>query len=502
MISNSSLHRISLKREPRLDTKLTAFAYQIEAFRAIRGLEYGAIFHEQGLGKTKIALDLALYWLETKVVDTVLFIVKKSLINNWLREFAIHTYIKPKVLTENRSSNFYVLNTPSRVLLTHYEVIKSEQKRIRLFLKSRNVGVILDESTKIKNPASELTKIFHELSGLFKKRIIMTGTPVANRPYDIWSQIWFIDHGKSLGDNFSNFKSSLGLSNELAFKQDARIDFETQLESLFKKISSFTVRENKNNDFISLPDKITRNLTVQWELHQHELYKQIQNNLRAIVVRNGIPTEDNSEDILKRMLRLVQIASNPKLVDDSYIAVPGKLPVLFDLVEGITNCGEKTIVWTSFIENADWLAHELKSFGVCKVHGKLSIEERNRQIDKFLSDADRRVFIATPGSAKEGLTLTVANHAIFYDRSFSLDDYLQAQDRIHRISQKKTCYVTNLIMEDSIDEWIDVLLYSKQLAAQLAQGDISLDYFKSQISYDFGRMIKEILKIKNRKKRD
>ena len=96
----------------------------------------------------------------------------------------------------------------------------------------------------------------------------------------------------------------------------------------------------------------------------------------------------------------------------------------------------------------------------------------------FLHKDNINILIATPASAKEGLTLTVANHAIFYDRSFSLDDYLQAQDRIHRISQKKTCYVYNLIMKDSVDEWVDLLLQSKHLSAQLAQGDITIEYYK------------------------
>ena len=52
-----------------------------------------------------------------------------------------------------------------------------------------------------------------------------------------------------------------------------------------------------------------------------------------------------------------------------------------------------------------------------------------------------------PQSSKEGLTLTVANHCIFYDRTLSLDDYLQAQDRIHRISQNKECFIYNLIIK-------------------------------------------------------
>ena len=76
-----------------------------------------------------------------------------------------------------------------------------------------------------------------------------------------------------------------------------------------------------------------------------------------------------------------------------------------------------------------------------------TIEDRNAAIRMFKTDPDTKVLVATPGAAKEGLTLTVANHAIFYDRSFSLDDYLQAQDRIHRISQDQPCYIWNLICE-------------------------------------------------------
>ena len=87
----------------------------------------------------------------------------------------------------------------------------------------------------------------------------------------------------------------------------------------------------------------------------------------------------------------------------------------------------------------------------------------------------------------------MANHVIFYDRGFSLDDYLQAQDRIHRISQKKTCYIHNIIINKSIDEWVDVLLKSKQNAAFLAQGDISLSEYKKVADYSFGDLINAIL---------
>jgi len=197
---------IYLKKEPRLEAKQEAFSFQVEAFLAVRDLPYAAVFHEQGLGKSKIAVDLMHYWLSTKQADTILFVVKKGLLHNWEREFALHSYVKPRLLTQERSSNFYVFNSPARVMLAHYEILKTELDRLLVFLKTRDVAVVLDESTKIKNPDSSLTQAAFKLAPLFKKRLIMTGTPVANRPYDIWAQIWFLDQGKSLGDDFAEFK--------------------------------------------------------------------------------------------------------------------------------------------------------------------------------------------------------------------------------------------------------------------------------------------------------
>ena len=491
------MQRITLRKEPRLEARHEAFAYQTEAVKAIRDREYAAVFHEQGLGKTKIAIDLMLYWLEKKLVDTVLFVVKKNLLQNWQNELAMHTFIRPKVLSQNRRANFYAFNSPARVMLTHFEVLKSERERMKLFLKTRTVAVILDESARIKNPEAALTRALFELGPGFARRVIMTGTPIANRPQDIWSQICFLDQGASLGTDFSAFKRKVALSNDLRGDREGQQIFEEHLEHTYAMISAFSVRENKRSGVINLPQKVFQSIAANWEPHQFDLYCQIRDDLRAIVIREGLPTEDRAENILKRLLRLVQIASNPRLIDANYAAEPGKLAPLLDLVGSVHDKNQKCIVWTSFTDNVDWLARELRPYGARRVHGKLPIDARNRAIEAFLADPDTEVLIATPGAAKEGLTLTVANHVIFYDRSFSLDDYVQAQDRIHRISQEKTCYVHNLIMEESVDEWVDVLLHSKEIAAQLGQGDISLEYYKSQMSYDFGDILRHVLNLED-----
>lgn len=487
------MSKILLKHEPVLTSKLQSFPYQHDAVMALRDLEYGAIFHEQGLGKTKIAIDLLLYWLQHKLVDTVILVVKKALVQNWLDELSVHCYIKPRVLSANRNENFYVFNSPVRLIIANYETIKSEKERVKLFTNTRDVGVILDESAKIKTPDSEVTQTFFELTPYFKRRVIMTGTPAANRPYDIWAQVYFLDQGKSLGTNFAEFKRETNLDNDLYDDVSRQIDLEQRLSGIFCRLSAFAVRETKKSGVIELPDKVIESVPCYWESRQSEIYHQLKNELRLVILKNGKPVEDISESTLKLLLRLVQVASNPRLIDDGYAVPPGKLNALRELLGSIASNGEKTVVWTSFNENAIWLAKELVEYSPCTVYGKLPIKNRNEHIKRFKTDPTARVLIATPGSAKEGLTLTVANNAIFYDRGFSLDDYLQAQDRIHRISQQKTCHVYNLIMQDSIDEWIDVLLAAKHAAAQLVQNDIDLEEYRGIMSYEFGRILREIL---------
>lgn len=471
-----------------------AFPYQYEAFEAIKDLPYSAIFHEQGLGKTKIAIDLLLYWLEKKDIDTVIVVTKKQLVQNWYNEFHTHTHLTPKVLSSNKKDNYIVLNSPSRVLLANFELFSTEQERLTLFLKSRNTAVIVDESTKIKNPESKLTQSFFSLAPLFKIRTIMTGTPVANRPYDIWAQIYFLDFGMSLGCDFNAFKQCADLSNDLADNKYKRDLFESSVAGVFDKIKAFTVRETKNSGIITLPAKKYISVWCDFEERQHEMYETVRNELQILIQKGDTTILDESEASLKRLLRLVQITSNPRLIDDYYVNFSGKEKALDNLLKDIISRGEKVIVWSSFIDNIDYFYKKYKEYRPTKIHGKMNIEDRNRSVDLF-KRGESNVLFATPQSAKEGLTLTIANNVIFYDRGFNLDDYLQAQDRIHRISQTKDCNIYNLMIKDSIDKWIDVLLQAKQNAAFLAQGDYKLSKYQENMDYSFGDLVKDILNI-------
>ena len=104
------------------------------------------------------------------------------------------------------------------------------------YLQLRDVAVIVDESAKLKNPDAKLTKTFFKLAPLFKRRIIMTGTPIPNRPQDIWSQIFFLDQGESLGPDYREFCEMVNLDNKLSRDQEKQNEFECSLVEIFPKI--------------------------------------------------------------------------------------------------------------------------------------------------------------------------------------------------------------------------------------------------------------------------
>jgi len=371
---------LQVKYAPPLELKADAYPHQEAALKAVKDLEYAALFHEQGLGKTKIALDLSIEWLLHDQVDSILIVTKKGLIVNWTEEIDRHTYFKPAIISGDNNASFYAFNRPARIYLTNYETIASRKGKLDLFLRTRRVAGILDEAHKIKNPDTQVAKALFTLGPKFVRRIIMTGTPVANRPYDIWAPIFFLDQGSALGSNFGDFKKRLDITNNLYKDKKAAMNFEKEASCVYEKIAAFSVRATKENTELDLPDKKIHNMAIDLEASQRDLYNKYKNMAAAEVFCDGKMITDNAEEILKRLLRLVQVASNPLLVDDAWKALPGKLPCLVKIIkENITN-DSKTIIWSSFTQTVDYLHKYLGSFGSVKVHGKMSIVDRNRSI--------------------------------------------------------------------------------------------------------------------------
>ena len=171
--------------------------------------------------------------------------------------------------------------------------------------------------------------------------------------------------------------------------------------------------------------------------------------------------------------QVVLDAAVAAFIDHGYDATPAKFAALDELLSTYFNANawQKVIVWTSFVQNIAELQHRYAALKPVVIFGEVSGPERDKAVDSFLNEPSVRLMIANPAAAREGLTLTSANVVVYLDRTFNLVDFLQSQDRIHRISQERPCEIVLLIAEHTIDEFVDFSLGQKHRLARFAQSD-------------------------------
>ena len=459
-----------MKRMPSFtfEARLRPNPHQVEAVSFLSERDYAALFDEQGLGKTKIIIDTICQGIATEVIQGALIVCRKSLLGTWEDEVAKHSYLKSIQLRGGPHARGIHFMWFAHFYLVNYEMLVSEKERIRDLLQTRAMAIVLDESQRIKNPKSKATEAVHELRAFSRRRYIVTGTPVANTPYDIWAQVYFLDGGAALGETLQEFIERFAVDKQ-PHKQ--RVVGESGLRRLRKALSPFSIRRLKD-DVLELPEKRYETVVVDLEPSQRRRYDELREQLRlSLVAMDGKTVEDDASNILKRLLRLIQISSNPRLIDASYTAMPAKVQVIRDLVAKILNVQEKVVIWTSFIGNIRMLRKLFHDAGAAMLFGEVPISERDAIVRRFQVSQELRVIVANPAAAKEGLTLTAANHAVYMDRTFNLADYLQSQDRIHRISQERPAYVYKIVGRNTVDEYIEDVVYRKQMVAQFVCGD-------------------------------
>jgi SWI/SNF-related matrix-associated actin-dependent regulator 1 of chromatin subfamily A len=449
-------------------SKTIPLSHQIEAIKYIEDRTTVSLFDEQGLGKTKMVIEALCNNLQKGIIDGVLVICKKHLIYTWTDEIKTHSYLKYIVLRGGENEKGLKFMSYASFYIINYESVIGELERLKMFLKIRKMAIVLDESHKIKNPNAKTTKAILSIKDNALKKIIITGSPVANKPLDLWSQFYFLDNGLLLGYKYSEFEKKYSID----LKGTDPATQQTIFTNLRNVVLANSIRRLKEN-VLELPEKKYYDVSVELYGKQKQLYNKLKSELLIEITNtDGNIITDNSEEYLKKLLRLAQIASNPFLIDKAYNEVPAKFDVLDSLINDILSRGEKLIVWSCFVDNIRILYKKYKDLGSLLIYGGIPIEKRNEIVKQFRFNDSYKILVANPSAAKEGLTLTSANNAIYLDRNFNLVDYLQSQDRIHRISQTKECNIYKLIAKDTIDEYIDELLYKKNKIAGFIQGDI------------------------------
>jgi len=441
----------------------SALPHQEEGTRFLRERHAAALFDEQGLGKTRQLIDAISQDVRDRAIKGALIVCPNTVKSTWAEEIERFSNLPYAVFGSGKSARrtafrslravFYVIN---------YEAIAAELASLRALLRFKPMALVLDESHRIKTPTARVTRVTHALRTEAAKRYIMTGTPVANKPEDLWAQYFFLDDGDTLGATFEAFRS----------KYCTTAGGYTRVDDLRDRLSSLSLRREKEGT-VELPSKTLIRVPVRLTGEQLRMYEDMRNNL-ALWIRSlsGEEIVARAENILTRLVRLAEIASNPALIDSAYLETPAKFVALDQLMASyLQDASEKAIIWTSFVGNIPLLMRRFSKFEPVCIYGEMDSKSRNSAIRKFQRDPNTRLLIANPAAAREGLTLTKARIAIYLDRTFNLVDFLQSQDRIHRLSQNRPCEIVLLTGEETVDEFIDFSLDQKHRLARYTQND-------------------------------
>jgi SNF2 family DNA or RNA helicase len=243
-------------------------------------------------------------------------------------------------------------------------------------------------------------------------------------------------------------------------------------------IEPWSLRKEKA-DCLDLPEKIYQTRYVEMTAHQREIYKTMKKSMIAQIqvkideVKGDAHKTLNvkAKMMLEAYLRLQQIAGGflPELdKDGKTIAVhpiPGANPKINELAEFMDENPHPVVIMCRFRSELAAIAKILeKTRKVVQFHGSMDEDEKKESERAFMAgEAD--VFLSSLQAGSYGLTLTAASTMIYYSMGFSLEEFLQSQDRIHRIGQTRGCEYISIAAVNSIDQdVVDAITQKKSVA--------------------------------------
>ena len=318
--------------------------------------------------------------------------------------------------------------------------------------------------THFMSEAAEFDKIIV----LDKGKIALTGTPVENRLLEYWSIFDFTN--KSYLYSSKKFKQRF--INPIEKEKDDDV-----LNNFKQLTSPFILRRLKNDSKIitDLPDKNISDIYCNLTGEQAALYqKTLESEMDEISYELGI---NRKGLIFKLMNSLKQICNHPSqfMKNKSYkIQDSGKMEVLIEILENIEEMGEKTLIFTQYVQMGKIMKKILeKKFKkeILFLHGSLTREKRDKMINEFQNDPSKKIFILSLKVGGIGLNLTAAQNVIHYDLWWNPAVENQATDRAYRIGQKENVMVYRLITSGTFEEQINELIKEKEELAELAIGN-------------------------------
>ncbi len=440
----------------------------------LREYKFGGILaDDMGLGKTvQVLTYLQSLQEQAQAESAALLVVPKSLIANWQRESEKFTPSLKflEYMGNFRNKDVSIFNDYDVVITTYGTMLRD----IEILHKYKFHHVILDESQAIKNPLAKSAKAARLLNA--EHRIVMTGTPVENNTFELWSQFAFLNPG--LLGSMDYFKSQFANPIESAGDEKAA-------ELLRKLVYPFILRRTKEQVALELPPRTERIVYTDMDTAQKKLYTQTRERYRAELM-GLIETEGMNNarfKVLEGLLRLRQIAIHPALVDKQYKGEAPKFEILLETLETLQAENHKALIFSQFVETLKLVKKELDARNINYVYLDGQTPNRQSRVDLFQNDPSIPFFLISLKAGGVGLNLTAADYVIHLDPWWNPAVEMQASDRAHRIGQTRPVFIYKIIARGTVEEKILELQEKKRA---LVKNIISTEasFFKSLTQED------------------
>lgn len=415
---------------------------------------------EQGTGKSWVICNLLAWlthWLSPGNRHHCLIVCPKSVLGTWRDQLAEHAGI---ACFEHVPAAEISRSVPVLPILINYErLLSTDCKDIAW------QTIVFDEIHRLKNFTGQTHRIARKMSERAERVYGLSGTPAPNSIMDWLGVLSIIDPNLLPVRTKKDFESRYTIKERLPDTNVWLVKGYRNVEELYGYVAQVTSRFTKA-ECLDLPPKTITPRYVVLEGEQKRVYNDLKKDAVARLVSLKAQGTLSVKNCLSEALRLLQVVGGFVPDDDGQmhcLPEPAKLDALAEVVEDIGN--RPLVVWCAFREEVLFLKDFLEALTKDRavlLHGEMSSAAREESIRSF-KDKQARFFIGTSAAGGTGINgLQVAATVVYYSRNWSLTDWLQSMDRLHRLGQTEPVSVIPLIAQGTIDQRVQEALTKKQ----------------------------------------
>ncbi len=441
--------------------------YQKQGVYLLSKREHVLLADEMGLGKT---IQTIAYFNILPKNTSILIIVPAFLKINWFREIMRWDTVGRDVQIITSSTGPI---EPGKTYIINYDILKKHEIDLkRIFWDI----VVYDEAHVCKNPKAQRTQIAMTIQA--KKRIFVTGTPLLNRPYEIYTILKTINHPvvrnwKNFVERYCNGRKIYVGRGKYVWDYSGASNIE-ELNNILR--SSIMIRRKKDEVLKELPEITREMIVLDVDTETQKLLDEEKQILLDFVLQK---TQEGKDGKRKKKAKVAKIESYEDAL--LYISQKGmsldlsslsairkkiaekKIPFIVDFIKDTLENEPCCVVFTWHKNIAFEITEQLKNENISAVcvTGELDNQKRQQCVDDF-QNGQTSVLVATMASLGVGVTLTRARVCVFAELDWVPANILQAEARLHRFSQKNAVISYYVFYNNSIDALISKRLGEKE----------------------------------------